>query len=286
MNFMQKLLLNIFFVFALAMPAAAQSPDIIKDKVWNRWTSQSFTIHTIANEQGEYLEGNLEGVKKWVLTRWGLTNIGFDVDVKLWCVKDRELFKALYPSLKGSSKVEVRKKDGKVEVIEAFLLLDDVPSRVLPKPMTEICMALFEEKNNVKFGWWAYRGMILLNGSEVQIRTRLKELSKIEEESILSSKQMLTVTKEDYAKLTSQDKMLFDSEAMVACLLLRKEFGQNRMLHFLKEADPEKGLQTIYGFKNYDHFDSSLHPYLRDLVRDVSEGKTPSHYLLIQKAGG
>tara|TARA_Y100000034_G_scaffold43496_2_gene53060 strand:- start:3170 stop:4027 length:858 start_codon:yes stop_codon:yes gene_type:complete len=284
---MRKWLLSLFALLIMSGSVFAQSkPDIIKGKVWNRWTSNNFSVHAITDDQGRYLKNNLEGVKNWVLTRWGLNDIKFDVDVKLWCVGDRELFEALYPSL-DNSKVEVRRADGKVKVVEAFLLLDDQPSRVLPGPITEICVALFEEQHNVKFGWWAYRGMILLNGSETQIRARLRELSPAmaSGRSVFLSKTMFSTKKADYAELTDVEKVMFDNEAMVLCLLLRKEFGQARLLHFLKEADPEKGLKDIYGFRSYDHFDASYYRYMKDLVRDLIEGKTPSHYLLIQKAG-
>lgn len=284
---MQKLLLSIFALLIMSGTAAAQStPDIIKGKVWNRWTSSNFTVHAITNDQGKYLKNNLEGVKAWVLTRWGLNDIGFEVDVKLWCVGDRELFEALYPSLDGS-KVEVRREGGKIKVIEAFLLLDGSPSKTLPAPLTKICMSLFEEKHGVKFGMWAHQGMTLLNGSESQIRARLRELSPkmSNETSVFLSKTLMTTSQEDYDKLKPDEKVLFDNESMVLCLLLRKEFGQTRLLHFLKESDAEKGLRDVYGFRSYDHFDASFYRYMKDLIKDVGEGKTPAHYLLIQKAG-
>lgn len=287
MNFMRKLLHSIFALLIISGSVHAQStPDIIKGKVWNRWTSNNFIVHAITDDQGRYLKNNLEGVKKWIFTRWGLNDIPFDIEVKLWCVGDRELFEALYPSL-DDSKVEIRREDGKIKVIEVFLLLDEQPSRSLPAPMTEICIALFEETHNIKFGWWAYRGMILLNGSETQIRGRLRELSPkiMNSNSIFLSKTILATTKEDYAKLTDQEKVLFDNEAMVFCLFLRKEFGQDRLLHFFRENNPESGLQKIYGFRDYNHFDVSFYSYMKDLVNDVAKGKTPAHYLLIQKAG-
>lgn len=283
---MQRLLLSLFALLIMSGSVFAQTtPDIIKGKTWNRWTSNNFTVLALTDDQGKYLKNNLEGVKAWVLTRWGLNDIKFDVEVKLWCVEDRELFEALYPSLDGS-KVEVRRENGKVKVIEAFLLLDGQPSKVLTSPMTEICLALFEEKHNVKFGWWAHRGMNLLNGSESQIKSRLRELSPkmVGNTSVFLSKTMLTTSKEDYVKLKPQEKVLFDNEAVVLCLLLRKEFGQDRMLHFLKQGS-EKGLQAVYGFRSYDHFDASFYRYMKDLVGDVVAGKTPAHYLLIQKAG-
>jgi hypothetical protein len=282
MNSMQKLLLSLLALLIMSGTAAAQSaPDIIEGKVWNRWTSSNFTVHAITDDQGKYLKNNLEGVKAWIFTRWGLEDISFDVEVKLWCVGDRELFEALYPSLSGS-KVEVRREDGKAKVIEAFLLLDDNPSKSLPAPMTEICISLFEERHNARFGVWAHRAMILLNGSESQIRAGLKALSN--SPIALSSETLLTTSREDYKKFNPQKRMLFDNESMVLCLLLRKEFGQTRLLHFLKENDSEKGLKNIYGFKGYEHFDASFHRYMKDLVRDAGEGKTPADYLLIQKA--
>ena len=94
----------------------------------------------------------------------------------------------------------------------------------------------------------------------------------------------MTTSQESYDKLNSEEKALFDNESMVLCLLLRKEFGQTRLLHFLKENDGGTGLKTIYGFRSYDHFDVSFYGYMKDLVEDSEDGKTPAHYLLIQKA--
>lgn len=289
MKSMQNLLLSLFALLIMSGSVFAQTnPDIIEGKVWNRWTSDNFTVLAITNDQGKYLKNNLEGVKKWILTRWGLNDINFnDVEeVKLWCVEDRELFEALYPSLDGS-KVEIRRENGKIKTVEAFLLLNDTPSKTLPAPLTEICLSLFEEKHNVKFGWWAHRGMNLLNGSESQIRGRIRELSpKIGDNTpVFLSKMLFTTSKEDYLKLSLLEQRLFDNEAVVLCLLLRKEFGQDRMLYFLKE-DSETGLKEIYGFRSFDHFDASFYRYMKDLVNDVVDKKTPSHYLLIQKAKG
>lgn len=283
-----KLLLSIFILFFMVSGVSvAQTPDIIKGKVWNRWTSNNFVIHAIADDQGRYLRENIEDIKKWILTRWGLPNTDFDVEVRLWCVDNRRLFEALYPNLKNS-RVEVREKDDKITTIEAFLLLDDIPSKVLPEPLTEICIAIYAEKNNLNFGWWVYRGMSLLNGSESQIRSRLKDLSEkvLSNSSVFLSKTLFTTTKEEYTKLTEHEKKMFDDESMVLCLLLRKEFGESRVIEFLSKNDPEDGLRAVYGFRGYKHFDKSFYGYMRDLVKDVIDGKTPTHYLLIQKVKG
>jgi len=290
MNFTQKSLLSLFLIFCFVVPSAvsAQSevPEIIKDKKWNRWTSDNFEILSLSNLQGKYLKDNLNNVKKWVFTRWGLEDISFDVPVRLWCIDDKVLFKTIYPSLE-KSKVEVRRsEDGKIKSIEAFVLLNDLPSRVLPEPVTEICLNLYEEKYNVKFGLWAHKGITLLNGSEKQIRKVLQDLNPYLEnkEEVFQATTLVETSKASYDQLSDKDKKLFDNECMVLCLFLRKEFGQDRMHLFLKAKDKKEAINTIYYYKSLKQFDDNFYIYMKDLTKDSIDGLTPSEYLLIRKA--
>ena len=135
----------------------AKTPDDdIAGKQWNRWTSRSFVVCSIDDGQARFLNANLEKVKSWIYTRWGLSDIPFTAEARLICVNDREFFKKLFGL--DRTKVEVRKdQSGKINLSVIFFLLDDKPSRTVPTPLTELCLDEFEQKYGFQVGWWASR---------------------------------------------------------------------------------------------------------------------------------
>lgn len=259
--------------------------DLIKNKQWNRWTSKNFVVCSLNDLQARYLHDNLENVKTWTYTRWGLTDFDFSAECRVICVDDKVLFKKLFNIDK--TKIEVRKENNKVKMYVIFLLIDEKPSKTLPLPLTEICLAEMEQRG-IKTGWWLHRGMSILNGTLPDIRLQLNNLyvNVQNNKNVYSSKMLFTLTEEQYLKETETSKDGFDKCALSMCLLLRKEFGQDKFLQFIKEANPETGLQKIYGFENYDKFDSSYKRYLIDLTSDVAgvrKGReTPDTYLQIK----
>jgi hypothetical protein len=77
---------------------------------------------------------------------------------------------------------------------------------------------------------------------------------------------------------------LYDQSALVFCLLLRKEFGQDAVHWFLKkssDAGPEAALKEVLGFDGYATFDRTFKRYMLDLTKDVQDQKTPDSYLQI-----
>src|SRR3989304_1871575 len=325
MNSGLRLLHSLILVIFISGTALSQDSDLRQkpiptkssersesdDPKWNRWTSESFVVHALTNDRGKYLRDNLEGIKKWILERWGLHQIEFGKEpiqtgegikeyshVKLWCIDDPKLFKDRYSI--SESKVEIsRKSDGSIKNVEVFLLLDESPAADIPVPLTEALLVEFEDFHKVKFGWWAHRGMSLLNGTVSQIKSNLVDLNKKiggGNQKIYLSKSLLTMTKENWEDQTEVDKLLFDEESAALCLLLRKEGGQLRFLNFLKEseANPEKALRKIYSynqsslygycyFKDWDQFNASFHGYMKRLSQDVVNGKTPNDYLNIKR---
>ncbi len=302
MNSGLKLLLSFFvLISSVALSQAAEPSDVqaAKELQWNRWTSESFVVHAITNDKGKYLKEHLEDIKKWILDRWGLHQIEFGKEtiqtedgpkeyshVKLWCIDDPALFEERY-GLKDSKVEVLLNSEGKIKNIEVFLLVNDSPAADVPVPLTEAVLAEFEQRHNFKFGWWAHRGMGGLNATNAQIKKNLTDLSKKVSQKIFLSGDLLTLPKDQWSRMNEDEKLLFDQESMVLCLLLRKEFGESRLLHFFKEsgAEPEKSLQKIYEFKGYDEFNASFYRYMKQLTDDVAKGVTPNDYLNIKRAG-
>lgn len=262
-------------------------PKEIEGKVWNRWTTKNFVVCSLDDRQAQYLHKHLEFVKAWAFSRWGLFDVDFSAECKLICVNDPELFEKMFRI--KETKVEVRKgPNGKIKESVIFLLINDSPSRTVPIPLSEICMAEFSQKYNANFGWWAYRGFSLLNGSIDQVKSQLSQLGPTIQNNQLMyfSKGLLEMTESEYRKLDSNKKRLYDQSAMAFCLLVRKEMGQDTFHHFLKkssDANPEAAVKEVLKFNDYTHFDSTFKRYMIDLTNDLAQNKTPDGYLQIRE---
>jgi len=251
---------------------------------WNRWTSKNFVVLAINDSYAKYLNEHLEMVKTWTLARWGLFDIDFSCQCKFICVDDPVLFEKLFKIKK--TKVEIRRDgQGRIKETVIFLLADNSPSHSVPTPLTDVCLAEFAHKYNENFAWWTYRGMSLLNGpldnisrSVVEIKEPIKTNSPM-----YFSKGLLNLTKEEYIKLSEDQKDLFDSSAVIFCLMIRKEFGQEKFHHVMKDSidDPESSLKKWTGFDSYDNFDRTFKRYMIDLSNDIVAKKTPDSYLQI-----
>lgn len=262
-------------------------PKELEGKVWNRWTSPNFTVLSLNDTQAQYLYKHLELVKTWIYGRWGLPDIPFTTECKLVCVDDPILFEKMF-RLKGT-KTEIRlDESGKLKESIVYVLVNDAPSSTIPMPLTEVCLAQFAQRYDLKIGWWAYRGMALLNGSLSQMRASLNSFAPIVEANkpIYFSKGLFEMTKEQYLTLDAERRQLYDEGAFIFCLMLRKEFGQDRFHTFLKVASDkgsEVALHDVLGFKGYDDFDRTFKRYMLDLTRDVLNKKTPDSYLQIRE---
>lgn len=252
---------------------------------WNRWTSKNFVVCSINDTQAQYLYKHLELVKGWVFARWGLYDIDFETECKFICVDDSVLFNKLFKLER--TKVEIRRnKDGKIKEMVIFILLDNLPSRCIPMPLTEVCMAEFAQKYETKFSTWCVRGMSMLNCTIPQIKRFSANLKKSidADELLYFSEALLTTDRDQYLKLNLEKRQVFDNCAMMFCLMVRKEFGQDAYLNLMKqssEADPVESIKSVLKFESYKQLDKSFHKYINDLTLDMSLNKTPDKYLQI-----
>ena len=264
-----------------------QDPTV-EGRQWNRWTTKNFVICSINNDQAQYLNKNLEDLKTWIYTRWGFSDMDFNSECRLICVDDATLYEKFFRI--KESKVAIRRKtDSKnIELSVVFLLLNKSPSQTIPAPITEVCISEFEQKNKLVFGWWAHRGISLLNENIPGIREKLKKLHTdlSQDKPMYFTKNLLNLSESQWRKLSKEDRDFFDRNAMTFCLFLRKEFGQYKFLWFLKDSslnnDPELAIKKHYGFFSYDHIDASFKRYMSDLTGDIKNSKTPDSYLQIK----
>lgn len=293
-----KLVTTIFLSLAMVSAAFGQSPvshyqlpqpynqeapsdPELKNLVWNKWDTENFTILSLDAGQGKYLHDNIEQMKAWVLARWGLPDVKFSAECRVLCVPNQQLMKKLFRLDQSHGEVR-RNKDGKIELSVLWLVLDKKPAEVIPPSLTLVCLAELESRN-LNVGYWAVRGMSVLNGTIPQIRSQLAPLNGVitSDDKMYFSQKLFTMTEEDWKKETVEKRHLFDQEAAALCLLLRKEFGQDNLLKYLSTGGGEQNFANVYGFQSFQVFDSTLKSYMTNLAQDVAQNRTPNSYLQI-----
>lgn len=247
---------------------------------WNRYVGKNFTILSIDNEKGKELVDSLENLKKSALTRWGFPDVKFTKECRVFVVPDYELLKKLFGLNIG--KVQLRK-----ELNVIWCVGDDKPNKSILPYLTQVCLYEYEQVESTNLPVWFKRGCVTLNTSVSDVRETLKPFNEIarKEQFTHSAEQMFTATEEDYNKQTNENKKIFDQQAALLCLMLRKEFGQFKLQGFLRlqaRNKPEDVLQLIYGFKGFSQFDKQYVRYMKDLCADIADDHTPDSYLEIK----
>lgn len=264
-------------------------PDL-KDLTWNRWETPNFVVLSLDARQGQYLVSNVEKIKTWTFTRWGLPDISFpkrshkkdttlEPGCMLVCVPDKAHLKKLFKL--DQSQAEVRSESGKIKRSVCWISLENKPSEVVPTAITVLCLKEFEEKYKVKFGPWMYRGMAFLNGTLSQIRGHLNPLRTMVQNNsqMFFSKSIFEMTEDKYSKLGASEQHLYDMQAAAMVLLLRKEFGQANFVSFARGGASEQEVRRTFGFNNYGELDSTFKRYMYHLSNDIATNRTPDSYL-------
>ena len=260
--------------------ASVPTDPELKGLEWNRYTTENIVIMSIDNEQGKWLGENIDKIRSWCLIRWGFPESKFTKECRIFCVPNKQLLKKLFNL--EQPKVEMRR-----DLTVIWVAIDDKPARLLPPLLTQICLVEFEARHNVKMGWWYKRGASQLNGAVVDVRQSVSNLNDMlkKDHPIFVSEKMFTMTEEDYLKETTDNRKIFDQQAISLCIMLRKEFGEAKLQGFLRMASKNNSqdvLKVVYGFSGFDHFDKQYIRFMRDLVSDVVNNNTPDSYLEIK----
>lgn len=265
------------------------APEELKGLQWNQWTSKNFVAISLDDAYAHYLYEHLEDVKVWAYSRWGLPDVEFSSKCTVICVRNPRLFDKLFRLKK--TKVDIRyNSDGTISENVLFILANGPPSETIPIPLTEVCLAEFSQKHNLKMGHWANRGMICLNGSIGQIKDQIHEVEPLfsKNEPLFFSRGLLEMTSEQYNALNRSQQRTFDNCSTIFCLMIRKELGQDNFLQFLEEStgeNKEQALKSSLGFTSYSEFDAVFKRYIDGLTSDIVEGVTPDSYLQIREKG-
>ena len=259
------------------LPKPTQMAEVAPEPMtWLRWSTPNFVIHSIDMEQGRYLDKNIEKMKSWCLSRWGIPEFRFKTEVKIFCTADALAMQKLFGI--SSSYAEVSEVNGDIKSAHMWLVLDAKPAELIPNALTIVCLKEFSRQFAVNLGWYHFRGMPILNATIPQIKSRIAKLKNPK----FDSQRLVFMTEAEWRKLTPEEKTIFDTQAAVLCLMIHKEFGENKFHALMK--DSSKILQLL-NCEDHAKLDSLLDRYAENLIRDVNgaDSKKLNKYLQITK---
>lgn len=249
-----------------------------KDLSWNRYTTENFVIVSIDDKQGKWLSENIEKIKSWSLTRWGFNDLSFSKECRIFVVPNKSLLKKLF-------NIDQSKYEIKEELTAIWLVLDDKPTKIIPPIITNINLYEFDTKYQVVTPFWFKRGMAQLNTSIPEIHQKIGKFAESfkKDQPIFTSENIFGMTEELFK--SEENKLLFDQQCMILCLMLRKEFGEAKLQGLIRISnnnDPQDVLKVVYGFDGYEHFDKQYYLFMKELGEDILKDKTPYSYLEIK----
>ncbi len=259
---------------------------IIANMKWNRWTNGNFVILGLDDRQAKYLAENIEYIKRWVYNRWGFDNFNLVTECRIVCVDNKEWFKRFFNIDKSQSEIHYDEQ-GKPILMVIFYCLDDVPSKTVPGPLTHMCLLNMDATNGNTTPKWFMIGSQELNKSLPYIKGKMLELGDLLEKNnpLYFSQGLLETTYDEYSKLSDEDRNKFDLSATSFLLMLRQEFGQQKVLDFYKQCalgkNAQEALKSIFDFQNYEVTDKYFKKYMVKTIDGLKNDKITEKYLQI-----
>lgn len=250
-------------------------PETVSEKekfTWNKWETENFIILSIDKDHGLSLKSSIESIKDAHAERWGINKSNLSAKCKLICVRDPEMLERFFGV--ESPRAETRKDIyGKTSVSAIWIDFDRIQQ--LPSLVAMICSSDGSAGDN---NLYVQRGISLLSLPAKMIKSELSQSSMVDFSEVLS------FSSEKWFSLSPQERSALDRKAALICLMLRKEFGQEKFLNFLSSSQDQDAIIKIYGFRDLSEFNSTLNRYSQNISNDIIEGKTPDSYVTVKEA--
>ena len=271
----------LFAALALCVPCFAEEavrailiePEVVSKKenfTWNKWETDNFIILSIEKDHGLSLKRSIESIKDEHSERWGLAKSNLNAKCKLICVRDAEMLKKFFGV--DSPRAEIR-KDESGKISTSAIWLDSKSIQELPSLVAFICASDGSLGANRLY---IQRGISLLSLPPEKVKSELSQAGTVNFSEISSC------SSDKWFGLPPQERS--DRKSALVCLMLRKEFGQERFLSFLYSAQNQEAIGGVYGFKDASEFNSTLNRYSENIGRDIGKGATPDSYITIKGA--
>ena len=262
--------------FAEDLPMPGGGTIQYTDKDLYKWDTPNFVILGINDLQGYQVSQQIEKIKEWSIRRWGLPIDPFVCRPKVVCVPNKAVLKKLF-------RLDNSFAESRPEEDVCWVICDGDLSHAISVFTTEFCISNFERVHKTKICYWARRGMSILNGDTQRVRAFVSPLSGhiASNRKLLFSEPLFTLDKKALIKSSPDNVALFDKEATLLCLMLRKEFGQVRFLWLITDSSTDS-VRRATGFSSYAEFDKAFKRYLYYASTDITQGRMPNSYLNVK----
>jgi len=233
----------------LLLSTVVIADEEFKNDVWNKWDTEHFSILSLDKSQGYYLKSNIEDIRLKTLSKWRLPD--GETKYKLVCVRNAKELNKLF-NLNGPY-FELRDKN--IENFDCVIWIDSEKISSLP------FIILKNEVDHGAFDNFVKVGIPFLERSVDEIKNDLVESKDVD------FKFLYDKSKEDVAN------------SALVCLMIRKELGK---ANFEKILNSQDEIHESLGFKDQNHFLSTLNRYKKNLISDIKEEKMPDSYLEIK----
>lgn len=246
------------------------------EAVWNRFTVNKFSIHSIDEEVGKRLSEEIVHFKNESLKMWGFPLIDYETETRIFICPNQEILNKLF-NIENSA-FEYR-EDRKV--VYVWMVLNNDNYHSFQTMSMSIALIQLENKFNYEFPLWIHRGMPILSASLDKAKESVKLLSDLNQ--IQTIKYVTNLTDTDYRQLDADGKTSYkkqyDATAAFLCLFIRKEFGQSKFhLCMLKNIK----IESVLGFSSYDELDNKFTYYCVYLRDDFLKNRLNDNYLTIK----
>lgn len=273
----------LFSVFLFCSPCFAEDavrailvePEAVSKKenfTWNKWETQNFIVLSIEKDHGLSLKRGIESVKEAHADKWGLKNSDLNTKCKVICVRDAEMLKRFFGI--DSPRAETR-SDISGKVSTSAIWIDFKSSQELPSLVAFVCASDGSFGDNKLY---VQRGISLLSLPSEKVKSELAQAGVVDFSEISS------LSSENWFALPFQERASFDRKSAMVCLMLRKEFGEERFLKFLLGPQDQESIQNVYGFKDASEFNRTLNRYSENISKDIGKGTTPDSYVTVKGA--
>ncbi len=282
--FTRMLIVTIGLVAIIAGGVLAEKPLPPGNKQWNHAETQNFVILTTNPDHRDYLEQSMEFMRRWEFDRWGMRNIDFSVKCMILVASDKDEYGKLFNG-KDAPAIRIdRESSGKIRAMTIWCWADPkFHVSVVPRLLTEACLAEFEQAHGVKFPLWLHRGMCLLNSNLPEIRREVGDLSQVYAKNLpcFWSEDILTMTEDRLEKYQPQNKQWYDKQAAIMCLYILKTHGQKKFLEFVDGSikNPQTAVTSVLGVANYKELDAEFNKFMYNSSHNISIGKASDSYL-------
>lgn len=261
----------VFFDSIPTIKGIKSSDENLSKISWNRWTVDEFSIHSIDKTIGVYLYENIKNIKKEALVSWGLPNIDFNHEIRIFCCSSEENLQKLFNINKSSFEFKEDKN-----IIYVWLNLNESNLNSFKSLMMSISLIELEHKFKYSFPLWIHRGMPSLCDID-----KTKEYIKYvhDADKIGRANNIIELEQTEYNELKDDSKKLFDISSSLLCLMVRKEFGQD---NFQKCMLKNVKVYQQLGFKDVDSFSLKYKYYCRYLIHDYEKNILKEEYLEIK----